>query len=227
MTPPALGTHFSIYPSDWGAANYWRAFAIRPSAADHDLSFYTASLFDNPGARTLLTQSAYGTGQVDLILTDGNHRLDQSEHYRAYNYSGAGTYAASWSNQRITLPTGCSGPYSMTSNEVVKIFDVLFAPYQVKKISIVPNNGLNDLGAALFRSDSNVPSTWVQNRGQAVVAVDAYGVGSNVEQLIYSYSASISDYLGLAVYSNVQAAASFNVCIENLSPRSFLPLIQQ
>jgi hypothetical protein len=224
-----LGNHFSVFPSDWGATFYWRAFAVRSHGSDHDLTLNTASWFDDPGMR-VPRASSLNSGAVDFIMVDGNHRGGQSEHYRVNKYSGTGDYSVNWSNQFIYFSgssgTTCYGPYSMGPEEVVKVFDVLYAGYQGKRISIVPNASNVDLGAALYQSNSNDFSTWTQGRALFVAIADAYGVGNAVELLKYDYANPNSDYLGLAVFNNTHAATSFNICIESHPlALTFLPLV--
>lgn len=145
--PPPLGEHFSVYPTDWSPTDYWRAFGLRPSSsADYDLHLYGASWFDDPAMRNLLATSLFGSGQVDLIMVDGNHRpSNQPEHYRVNTYSGTGSYAVNWSNPGIGLVNpGWYGPYSMSASEVVRVFDVWFYGYQSKRIWVVPSASTND-----------------------------------------------------------------------------------
>jgi hypothetical protein len=223
-----LGTHLSIYPTDWSPTNYWHALAIRPNSSDHDVRLYTASWFDDPTARGVLAASTYGGGAVELIAVDGNHRpASQPEHYRAYKFSGSGGYSVSWSNQGILLSApGWYGPYSMSSNHVVKVFDVRFGANQKRRISIVPGSSTNDLAATLFRSNGSSSSTWTQGRSAGVASADAYGTGNSVEKLTYTHSSASSDYLGLAVYSKAHASASFWVHLENVS-NVYLPIIMK
>lgn len=221
-----LGTHLSIYPTDWSPTNYWHALAIRPNSSDHDMRLYTASWFDDPTTRNVLAASTYVGGAVDLIAVDGNHRpASQPEHYRVYKFSGSGGYSVSWSNQGILLSApGWYGPYSMSSNHVVKVFDVRFDANQKRRISIVPASNTNDLAATLFRSNSSSSSTWTQGRSAGVAAADAFGTGNSVEKLTYTHSSASVDYLGLAVYSKAQASASFWVYLEDVG-NVYLPII--
>jgi hypothetical protein len=225
--PPPLGEHFSVYPTDWSPTNYWRAFGIRPnSSADYDLRLYSDSWFDDPATRNLLTSSLFGSGHVDLIMVDGNHRpSNQPEHYRVNTYSGTGSYAVNWSNQGIGIvSSGWYGPYSMSAYDVVRVFDVWLYGYQGKRIWVVPTTSTNDHAMGLFRSDGSKATTWTQGRSSSVAFADSYGVGSNAEVLTYRSPFSTSDWFGLVVYGKVSAAGDFWLYVENLT-YVYLPLI--
>ncbi|HTP10814.1 MAG TPA: S8 family serine peptidase, partial [Anaerolineae bacterium] len=134
-----LGTHLSVYPTDWSPANYWRAFGIRPVGSDHDLELYSRSQFDDPSQRTLLEGSYNVSGTVDLITVDGNHWPSANEEqYLVTNFDGDGGYRLNWSDQGITLFPGLYGPFTMGSSEVVKVFDVWFYAGQPLGISVIP-----------------------------------------------------------------------------------------
>jgi hypothetical protein len=219
-----LGTHLSVHPIDWSPTSYWRAFGIRSlGTSDHDLTLNTASWFDDPATRSFLANSAYGAGEVDFTVVDGNHRLSVlPEHYRVYRFAGSGGYDLSWSNLGISLLNpGLYGPYSMDSSEVVKVFDVRFTAGETRRISVIPTSGTNDLAVELFRSDGGSPATWTQGRSESVASADAYGIGMDIERL--KHTASSSDWLGLVVFTRNQASASFYILVEDL--KVFLPVV--
>lgn len=218
-----LGTHLSVYPNTWSPSNFWRVMGIRSaSTSDHDLRLYTASWFDDPSTRTLLKSSAYGTGQVDYIAVDGNHRLSTlPEHYRVSHFSGTGGYTVGWANPGIALTTrGLYGPYTMSASEVVKVFDVRFGAGQGRRISIIPTTAV-DLGVELLRSQS--PSAVIFRRGEGVRYADAYGAVITPERLSYLHPATASDWLGLVVFKKSSTAVTFYVEIKDLTV--FLPLM--
>ncbi len=220
-----LGTHLSIYPTDWSPTNYWRALGIRPTASDHDLELYTRSWFDDPSQRTLLRISNALTGTVDFMTVDGNQwPAANQEQYVVSNYSGNGGYGLSWSNLGQNLFTsGLYGPYSMSNNEVVKVFDVYFRANKALHISVIPTiSNTTDLAMYLFRSNPADASTWAQARGDQVASADASTVPTATEQLRYSYTSSSADYLGLVVISKQTATGQFYIRVEE---QLFLPLI--
>ncbi len=220
-----LGTHLSVYPTDWSPINYWRAFGIRSNSSDHDLRLSTASWFEDPSTRSTLASSTYGTGQVDFTLVDGNHRSSSlPEHYRVYKFGGTGGYSLSWSNPGVAVnAAGWYGPYNMSSDQVVKVFDVRFNANHGRRISVVPDSSSNDLAVALFASSGGASSTWTQSRSQYVKVADAFGTGNSTEQLSYLHTGAAADWLGLVVYSKVQAAASFYLYVEDLN--IYLPVV--
>jgi hypothetical protein len=227
---PPLGAHLAIYPTDWSPTGRWHGLAIRPDGSDHDLELFSASKFDDPDTRASLASSSYGSGEVDLIMVDGNHRpAGQPEQYVVARYAGGAGYAASWSNLGVTLSApGLYGPYNMGADEVVKVFDVQFSGGITKEISIVPATDTNDLAAELFLSNDATPSTWTLPRDKGVALADTAGVGDGVEKLSYNLDSSSPDVLGLAVYSKVRAPAQFWINIAD-SPAStdtvYLPII--
>jgi hypothetical protein len=228
-SPKALpmGFHLSIYPNDWSPALYWRAVGIRPENSDHDLRLYTRSIFDDPGLRTSLTASRRGGEEVDLITVDGNHwsPTDQ-EQYVIRHYSGTGGYRVSWSNPGIILDAaGYYGPYTMDSDQVVKVFDARFYPGNTKRIMIIPEYNDSDLGVRLYRSNSTDDSTWYQAKIDQVAFADSSTSPNYTESMIYTYTGSSMDYLGLVVYSNDNAPASFYIYYD---PNTiYLPLINR
>jgi hypothetical protein len=229
---PPLGRHLSAHPLDWPPVDAWRAVGIRPSGSDHDLQLFSASWFGDPAARRELARSLSAGGAVDLIAVDGNHRpAGQAEYYVVDRFSGSGGYAASWSKGGTALgAAGLYGPFTMGPDEVVKAFDLLLSAGQAQQVSIVPTSGGNDLAAALFRSDAGASTTWTQGRSAAVAIADAYGTGTGVERLNYTYNAGAFDFLGLVVYSKLRAPASFYVSLQmsaNLPPSMYLPIIMK
>ncbi len=221
-----LGTHLSVYPSDWSVNNYWRAFGIRsPAGSDHDLALNKAAWFDDPAARSLLASSG-STGPLDYVLVDGNHwPAAAAEQYRVNWFSGDQGYQLSWSDQSnaLLLP-GIYGPYTISAYEVVKIFDVFFYQNQGQRIRVLPQTATNDFEVRLYSSDGSTSATWTKGRTSSVRLADAFGTGSGVEQLGYFNSGS-GDWLGLVVATKQTAATSFYIQVEYL--RLYVPLISR
>ncbi len=220
-----LGTHLSVYPTSWSPTNYWRAMGIRSNSSDHDLVLSTASWFDDPSTRNSLTGSYYSSA-VDYILVDGNHRSSSlPEHYRVNRFSGSGGYNVGWSNPGVAIISpGIYGPYTLSSAQVLKVFDVRFYGSRGRQITALPVGSSADLALELFRSSSSVSSTWTRGRGQGVRRADAYGTGPASERLSYMQpTGSVNDWLGLVIYNKVSSPVTFYLYVENLDV--YLPLV--
>ena len=218
-----LGTHLSVYPTDWSPTNYWRAFGIRPVGSDHDLELYTRSQFDDPGQRTYLRGSYAVSGTIDFLVTDGNHwPSGNQEQYLVSHFSGTGGYYINWSNPGILLTPGLHGPFSM-GTAVVRVYDVYFGSRQTSKISIIPTVGNQaDLAARLFQSSSGSSTSWAQDDGMAVRVADSSVLTSATESLVYSYPGASSDYLGLVVSNKSNASGQYYIYVQQFA---YLPLI--
>jgi hypothetical protein len=77
----------------------------------------------------------------------------------------------------------------------------------------------------LFRSDSAAPTTWRQNREQALRTGDASTSPGATERVTYWNQGNPNDYLGLVVYSKSNAAAQYYIQVTDL--RVYLPLIRR
>jgi hypothetical protein len=221
-----MGTHLSVFPTDWSPTNYWRVLGIRPVDSDHDLRLFSRSFFDNPGLRSQLESSSAGGSYVDFIAVDGNHwPSGDQEQYFISLWTGTGGYRVSWSNLGEYLYTyGWYGPYSMTSAQVVKVFDVWFGANQQKQIQIVPTgSNATNLGVVLFQSDGASSPTWHKNRFEYSAISDKSTAPSYTENFMYKNTSGSSDYLGLVVYSNDYAYGQFYILI---SQPVYTPLIR-
>jgi len=221
-----LGTHLAVLPSDFSPSIYWRAFGIRPNGSnDHDLRLYSASWFDDPNLRNQLKASTYGTGSVDFVVVDGNHWSSSAmEHYHVRHYSGSGGYDINWSNlgQGLFQP-GVYGPFTISSSQVVKVFDVFFYANQPRQVTIIPAAAnAADLAVELFKSSSGTPATHYSSRGYGVVLSDASTSPAYKEKI--SYESTESDWLGLVVFSKQSAYAQFYIYI---SHAAYLPAIMR
>lgn len=206
------GDFFDIRPAFEysGVTNNWRGVGLRPATtADYDLELYDASWFDAPTStdtynRPLLTSSAYGTGQVDFIMIDGNHwPSSKREYYRVKNYSGSGAFminAADYGRFGQN-DNGTYGPFSLDAGNVLWVGDITFDANSERRITLIPGAGADssDLGLALYRSDPANSSTWARSRSQSVASSDSGGVGAG-EQLRYRHDGAF-DYLGIAVFN--------------------------
>ncbi len=228
-----LGTHLSIYGSDWPVTNNWHVTAILPINSDHDLTAYSASLFDDPAARSVLGESYFGSGMVDFVVVDGNHHAASTpEHYVVTKYTGTGGYKVNWSDPGISISSGgWYGPYTMASGKVATIFDVSFPYGRTRRITLVPTAGSTgaDPAMALFRSNWFVEGSWVQDHGDEVVAADDFGIGTTSEKLQYTYMPGFfdfgtSDWTGLVVMNKQVSSLTFYLLVEDLV---FLPMIRR
>ncbi|MEZ4768417.1 MAG: S8 family serine peptidase [Caldilineales bacterium] len=209
----AMGTHLAVYPTDWSPTIYWRVMGIRSNDSDHDLFLYNKTFFDDPDGLTALESSTY-ISPVDYVTVDGNHwPSSMAEPYVVKHYSGTGGYSVSWSNQGVAISSnGYYGPYSATSNEVAKVFDVYMQRYQFRRVEIVPTAGnTNDLAAELFRSDGGSASSWTNRRGAGELTANASTLPGYTETFGYFHDHSSSDWLGLVVYGNLPQSASYYV----------------
>ncbi len=217
-----LGTHLAVHPGDGSPSNYWRVLGIRPDAtSDHDLTLRSASYFEDPATRQSLAASAWGTGVLDFVVVDGNHWSSAApENYRIHRFGGSGGYRVSRSNLGELFSSdlgGTYGPFSMTSTEVVKVFDVSFLAGKEQRLTAVPAaatpNG--DIQLSLFKSDPGISATWAQPRSASVAFADAHGVGIDPESLTYRNTTTSSDFLGLVVANKKDAPITFYIVVEN------------
>ncbi|MBI5033614.1 MAG: hypothetical protein HZB51_24100 [Chloroflexi bacterium] len=220
-----LGTHISVYPGDWSYSNYWRGLGVRsPSGTDHDIELDSASWFDDPSTRSILSGSTYGNGMVDFVAVDGNRRGTTPEFYRINNFAGTDGYNINWSSQGIGIYTqGWYGPYNIGSSEAVKVFDVYFNANQARQISIVPTGSNNtNLGVALYQSNSADASTWTRRRAQYGAYSDASTSTSVTERIVFKNTLT-GAWHGLVVFSNNNTSGQFYVVVNDL--KLYLPLI--
>jgi len=104
---------------------------------------------------------------------------------------------------------------------------VHFAARQGRRISIVPTgSNATDLAAALFRSTGATSSTWAQRLSLAQKIANASATSSFTERLSYLHNQTVSDWLGLVVYSNQNATGQFYIAIEDI-PTTHLPTVRR
>lgn len=217
-----LGTHLAIDPTEWARPNYWRVLGIRSTSSDHDLYFYTASLFANPNTRTFLNGS-FNANSIDVVAVDGNHRSSALfDHYVIRNYSGSGGYNVNWSNNNFTLTAGTYGPFTPASPLPADIYDLYLKP-GVWRILVVPNNPTNtsDISVHLFASSASNPDSWVQGSWQAARYSNTSSSPATTEG--FFFRAPAADYYGLVISSvSSSTTLSYYIKIESLI---FLPSI--
>ncbi|MEO6076513.1 MAG: S8 family serine peptidase, partial [Dokdonella sp.] len=211
-TPASQGMFFDIRPAIeyTGIVPYWRGVGLRSTTADNDLELYDTSWFDEPTTtanetnRTLLSGSAYVSGQVDFVMVDGNHwPSSKREYYRVKKFSGSGNYTVNAANV-IALPdvAGTYGPYSLDANSSLIVADTFFAANSERRISLIPGAGAStaDMGLRLYQSVPGDSTTWSRGASQSVATSDAAGVGLT-ERIRYRNTTSASDFLGVAIYN--------------------------
>lgn len=211
-----LGTHLAVYPNNWSPSTYWRAFGIRSDdGGDHDLYMTTSSEFDDPSTRTELAASKSGFND-DIIVVDGNHWTPAvPEHYQVKRYSGSGGYKVGWSNQGIAIYwPGTYGPYTMSSSQVVQVFDLYVSNTHSVRVSIVPTgSNASNLAVYLYKSDPSTQTGMALQKWEAVRYSDSSSDPTTVERITY---ASESDWYGLVVSNRSSSTASYYIVIELL-----------
>lgn len=215
--PSPTGTHLVVHPADWPVTNYWRVFGERPKgSSDHDLELANRSLFEDPGARSVLAASNFAGGAPDFAAVDGNHWSSASaEHYRVLRWSGAEGYDISLSNLGLGASSSDTvvtlGPVTFYSSEVVKAVDVWVPARSHRRVRVVPTGGSGDLGLRFFQSDASNPTTWARSRFQALVARNRSSSGTAIEQGGVFNATSSGDWLGLVIEKLDTGSVTFEV----------------
>ena len=179
---------------------FWNVAGIRsPAGNDYDIYLYNNSAFGNPSGYSYLALSA-STAPVDFVLVDNNHAPEVNYYPEVYKWSGAGgNYPIEWASHSADVYDGTFGPYSMTPNNVVRVWDNYSTNGTRKYFAIRPTAGNADLGMSLFASNDATPSTMFQSRSQYVILADANGAGGSE---IMNYLPSVTDWMGLVVWNN-------------------------
>lgn len=217
-TPPRSHEYFVF-----DAAPGWNATGIRvPSGANYDMTFYSSSAFDDP-ADYVLREDSTTSLAVDFIVVDANHAPANNYYTEIYTVTGSGSYPIEFvtSTQTLVSP-GRYGPYTLTSGEVLQLWQIDFAANQRHRIRLVPTSGAADVGMKLFDSDPTASASWYQGRSQAVATVDSFGGGQG-ETLVYQNTGA-TDRMGLVVYKNDANALTFYL---ELGERAYLPIIRK
>ncbi len=218
-TPPVVGDYFRF-----DASLYWNAVGIRsPSGSDYDVYLYRNSAFGDPDDHTWLEDSTLSS-TVDFVVLDRNHAPAGSYYPEVKQYSGTGgSYPTEWASHTTDIDApGTYGPYTMGSNDVVRIWDIYFDAGEEHRVVVRQTSGSADLGVALVDSDPGTSSSFYQGRSQAVVDVDINGSGSN-EMLNYTNSGD-ADRMGLVVFNNSAASATFYLDVDT-DGNVYLPII--
>lgn len=217
-TPPRSYEYF-VFDAEPG----WNAAGIRvPSGADYDMAFYSGSAFDDP-ADHIKREDSTTALPVDFIVVDANHAPAGNYYTEIYSRTGSGTYPIEFvtSTQTLVSP-GRYGPYTLSSNEVLQLWQIDFAAGQRHRIRLVPTSGSANVGLKLFDSNPDVSTTWYQGRSQAVVTVDSSGGGQG-ETLVYQNTGAV-DRMGFVVYKTDANTLTFYL---ELGERAWLPVVRK
>jgi hypothetical protein len=155
------GARAGLYSATTGHP-YWSVVAVYPPAdQDYDLGVY-----DNAGHQ--LASSAYGTGTVDFVAIDSNHRALGTYQVSVTGFAGAtGQYRIELADPGTILPKSgtvcCGEEYVFTNGDFIEINDVY--------LTAGSEYGLgNSFQGELFLMGDNPvdSSTWVRSRANAV-----------------------------------------------------------
>ncbi len=190
--------------------NYWQAAGINPPAGtDYDLRLYSDSGYSS--------EEAYSDGEndvVDFVLVNGNTVGAPDTYYPlAEAYSGSGDYPIEWAEGGFPeLSNGSLGPFTMGSDDVVRVWDADLSIGSTYYFSVFPTSGDADLGIALFSpSNGNY-----QDRFDAVAGADTYYSG---QPEFFEYTATTSGYHGLVVWNEgATSDTSFKVYRDTSAP---------
>ncbi len=193
-TPGVSRHYFKITPG-----SYWNAIGIRsPASNDYDVFLYGHSAFGSPSDYNWLEDSTT-TEAVDYVVIDRNHAPSGDYFLETYRFGGAGgnypiEYASHTSDTAVEA--GSYGPYTMGSNDILRIWDTWIAAGTFKcfRVDITAGNG--DLAVRLFKSDSATPASMFQGKSQAIRTVDSLGAGGDES---FCYASTSSDWYGLVV----------------------------
>jgi hypothetical protein len=202
------------------ATTDWNAVGIRsPSGDNYNMSFYSGSAFDDPADYTWREDSTTAL-DVDFILVDANHAPANDYYTEVYTATGSGTYPIEFATSTgLLISPGRYGPYTLSGNEVLQLWEVDFAANQTHRIKVAPTSGTADVGVKLFDSDASSTS-WYQGRSNAVVTADVNGGGLG-ESFSYKNTGT-ADRLGFVVYKNDGNSLTFYL---EVGERVYLPLI--
>ncbi len=217
-TPPRSREYF-VFDAGPG----WNATGIRiPTGANYDMTFYNSSAFDDP-ADYVWREDSTTSKPVEFILVDANHAPANNYYTEIYTVTGSGSYPIEFvtSTQTLVSP-GRYGPYTLSSSEVLQLWQIDFATGQQHRIRLVPTSGSADVGLKLFDSDPSASTSWYQGRSQAVVTVDSFGGGQG-ETLVYQNTGT-ADRMGFVVYKNDANALTFYL---ELGERVYVPVVRK
>jgi len=199
---------YRIYPPEsydnvaFTSAAYWQAFAVKSNETDANInvSLYDNSRFGNPADIHELASSEYSSGAVDFVLIDRNHAPSGKYYTAVKPISGSSNYRSEFASCTTSFSTGTLGPYTISSSEILRVWDLYLTQDETTYVSVIPTAGTADLRIYLFDSDPADSSSFYQSRGDLVAWVD--GGGDGEPEFIELELSSNSDWTGLVVYSD-------------------------
>ncbi len=194
-TPPIGRDYFQF-----SAATDWNVVGIRsPGAANYNIYLYEGSAFADPGEYNWLEDSTLTSAIVDYVVVDRNHAPSGSYYPEVRTVSGSGSYPTQWATRSTFAYSGTYGPYTMSTSQVVRVWDVDMTGGVRKYFAVKPVSGDANLGMALHDTNPSDSTSWYQGRSQAVVSANVAGSGGDE---FMNYQTSTTDWLGLVVWND-------------------------
>ncbi|MBN1297211.1 S8/S53 family peptidase [bacterium] len=198
----------------------WQAVACKPdtATADYNIRLYNQNRFDDPGGLQNLAESAYTGESVDFVMIDRNHAPSGKFYPSVIPVSGADQYHIEFAGTTDDIVTGTFGPYTMTSSQIIRVWDLYLASGEMKYVSVIPTTGDADLRLYIFDSDGGTAASWYQDRSSFLYWVNAGGPGE--PEFIEPQLATATDWTGLVVFSDSRgyATTTFNVYADTTAP---------
>nr|HPQ40716.1 S8/S53 family peptidase [bacterium] len=208
IAPPESYDNFVI-----NSSQYWQAVACKPDSAtdDYNIRLYNQNRFDDPAGLLNRAESTYTGGSVDFVMIDRNHAPAGTYYPSVIPVSGTGSYHAEFAGTTDDIVTGTFGPYTMTSSQIIRVWDLYLATGEMKYVSVIPTAGDADLRLYIFDSDGGTASSWYQGRSNFLYWVNAGGPGE--PEFLEPQLATATDWTGLVVFSDNRgyATTTFNV----------------
>ncbi len=136
---------------------------------------------------------------VDFVLIDRNHAPSGNYYPEVRVDLGTEAIPIEWGTSSTTTYSGTYGPYTMTTSQVLRVWDSHLSAGVRKYFAIKPNSGDANLGITLFDSNPGSSATFYQGRSQYVDFADSNGSGGDE---FMDYQTSTSDDMGLVVWNN-------------------------
>jgi hypothetical protein len=209
-TPPITRDYYRAATSA-----YWNVIGIRsPASNDYDIYLYANSAFGNPADHASYLAASTSTSPMDYVLIDNNHLPYLSYYPEINKFSGSGgNYPIEFASRTADITVGTYGPYILTPNNVVKIWDTNTSDGVRKYFAIRPTSGNADLGMALYSSSDG---DYTPGRSQYVAYADLNGAGASE---LMNYLPTVSDWMGLVVFNKGGSTnTTFYVYADTTSP---------
>lgn len=182
---------FSINSDDFAI------FGVNPGSSND----YEAKVYSDSGFSNLVGSSTYGTGNIDFVVANG-HTIGSTTYYgKAQRASGSGDYKVETENDIDSLTLDTSYGYSLSSSEVLDLFEVYLPSGYDYQFEVDPNSGL-DVEIFLFGATGG--------RGDRLEFANSYSSGG--EESFEHTSSSTKDY-ALVVTNKNGGSDSYNIRI--------------